>query len=121
VLVIDLFECLSLCLAVWLSLSLSVSLCVSSMGRNPHLEPHTSHGQAVRHGDLLEFEKTVAANAALFKADKTYTLILRYVSHPRHKGTDVNQSVGSGWMHVCVSIADTAAPRRSANTGWATT
>ena len=31
----------------------------------------------MRHGDLLEFERTVAANAALFKADKTYTLILR--------------------------------------------
>lgn len=31
----------------------------------------------MRHGDLLEFERTVAGNAALFKADKTYTLILR--------------------------------------------
>lgn len=31
----------------------------------------------MRHGDLLEFERTVAANAALFKADRTYTLILR--------------------------------------------
>jgi hypothetical protein len=31
----------------------------------------------VRHGDLLEFHKVVEANAAVFKADKTYTLILR--------------------------------------------
>ena len=41
------------------------------------LAPYLALTAAVRHGDLLEFEKVVAANAALFKADKTHTLILR--------------------------------------------
>ena len=41
------------------------------------LTPYLALTTAVRHGDLLEFEKVVEANAALFKVDKTHTLILR--------------------------------------------
>lgn len=41
------------------------------------LQPYLALTTAVRLGDLLEFEKTVTAHAAMFKKDKTHTLILR--------------------------------------------
>ena len=54
-----------------------------SIFRQPHLRnvllPYLSITQAVRQGDLAKFQDTLAANAALFRAEKYYTLILRYI------------------------------------------
>lgn len=41
------------------------------------LKPYLSLTQAVRTGDVLEFNKVVSANSTSFKADKTFTLVQR--------------------------------------------
>ncbi|KAJ3045396.1 26S proteasome non-ATPase regulatory subunit [Rhizophlyctis rosea] len=52
-----------------------------SVFRNPTLRksliPYLQITQAVRVGDLAKFQETLASHGAVFKADKTYTLILR--------------------------------------------
>ncbi|KAI8846030.1 proteasome regulatory subunit C-terminal-domain-containing protein [Chytriomyces cf. hyalinus JEL632] len=52
-----------------------------SLFREPFLRksliPYLSITQAVRIGDLAKFTETLAKNIATFRADKTYTLILR--------------------------------------------
>lgn len=56
----------------------------------------------MRHGDLLEFERTVAANAALFKADKTYTLILR--SARAHSSRNAHDRNGVGKSSLTLTL-----------------
>lgn len=44
---------------------------------NKVLIPYFKITQAVREGDLGKFQETLAANTAVFREDRTYTLIVR--------------------------------------------